>query len=40
MRCGDEDVTVPPDALAWRILDSQSPIRISSGDALWMEIQP
>jgi uncharacterized protein len=40
LRCEDEDVTIPPDALAWRILDSQSRLQITSGDALWMEIQP
>ncbi|MBI2768466.1 MAG: HutD family protein [Burkholderiales bacterium] len=32
-----EELEIPPATLAWRILDANARIRLSGGDALWME---
>jgi environmental stress-induced protein Ves len=40
IRCGAELIEIPPNALAWRILDSDGPLHVSGEDALWMEIAP
>jgi hypothetical protein len=36
----DEQLVIPPNTLAWRILDSDGLLRLAGDDALWMEIRP
>lgn len=40
IRCGVQLIEIPPNTLAWRILDSQGQHELSGEDALWMEIAP
>ena len=40
VRRGVELLEVPPNALAWRILDSDGQLELLGEDALWMEITP
>jgi uncharacterized protein len=35
-----ELLTIPPNTLAWRILDSDGLVQLAGDDALWMEIDP
>jgi environmental stress-induced protein Ves len=35
-----ECLTVPPNTLAWRILDCDGLVQLAGDDALWMEIDP
>jgi environmental stress-induced protein Ves len=36
----DEAFVIPPNTLAWRILDSDGLVQLAGDDALWMEIEP
>ncbi len=40
VRCGVDLLEIPPNALAWRILDSDGQLELLGEDALWMEIAP
>ena len=40
IRCGAALIEIPPNTLAWRILDSQGQLELSGENALWMEIAP
>jgi environmental stress-induced protein Ves len=40
VRHGVELLEIPPNALAWRILDSDGQLELLGEDALWMEITP
>jgi uncharacterized protein len=40
VRCGVELLEIPPDTLAWRILDSDGQLELLGESALWMEITP
>jgi environmental stress-induced protein Ves len=40
IRCAEEHVDIPPNTLAWRILDSDRLVELIGEDALWMEIAP
>ena len=37
---GSELLPIPPNTLAWRILDSDGLVQLAGDDALWMEIKP
>jgi uncharacterized protein len=37
---GSERLVIPPNTLAWRILDSDGLVQLAGEDALWMEIEP
>jgi len=37
---GSECLAIPPNTLAWRILDSDGLVQLAGDDALWMEIDP
>jgi uncharacterized protein len=37
---GSERLVIPPNTLAWRILDSAGVLQLAGEDALWMEIEP
>jgi environmental stress-induced protein Ves len=39
-RWGSECLAIPPNTLAWRILDSDGLVQLAGDDALWMEIDP
>jgi environmental stress-induced protein Ves len=36
----NEVLVIPPNTLAWRILDSDGLVQLAGDDALWMEIEP
>lgn len=38
--CCNEPLALPPNTLAWRILDSDGVVQLAAADALWMEIEP
>ncbi|MBC7470044.1 MAG: HutD family protein [Ramlibacter sp.] len=38
--CGNEELQIGPQTLAWRILGADQALRAESPDALWMEIKP
>lgn len=40
VRCAGNRLDIPPNTLAWRILDSDSQVELTAEDALWMEITP
>jgi environmental stress-induced protein Ves len=40
VRCAGAQLDIPPNTLAWRILDSDSQVELIAEDALWMEMTP
>jgi uncharacterized protein len=40
IQCSQGCAEIPANALAWRILESDAPVRITGADMLWMEIAP
>lgn len=40
IRCAQTQLDIPPNTLAWRILDLDSQVELIAEDALWMEIAP
>jgi hypothetical protein len=40
LRCETSCLVIPPNTLAWRILDSDALVQLAGDGALWMEIEP